>query len=673
MDGEVKYSLFANAIRTATTSIPALPARQRATPWAEDEDIQASRQNLVDARRALQVNRSNAVARKKVEVAARALSNLHTMKREETYQSMMKEVECCDEANRPKAAWHLINMLTGRKVRAQGIIAADTPTERLQGWRNHFESLLSPADSNAPTASFHCEPVFQSPPQFEQGLITSEELDSAVKALRAGRAPGLDQVTAESLKLPELHEELLEVLNSVYLSDRVPPEWHLSALIPIPKKGDLSLRNNYRGIVLMSIPAKLYNRILLSRIRNALDSHLRNNQNGFRPHRSTTQHVLALRRLIEGCQTKQVNLVVTFIDFKKAFDSIRWAALDNILSAYGIPPKLRKAVMALYYGAKVVVTTTDGAADPFDLSAGVLQGDTLAPYLFVLVVDYVLRCAIPDDTHGFIISPRVGTRSRTHSPAVAVSDLDFADDIALLSHNHEDAQALLTSVEQEALTVGLKINRKKTEYMLVGDFRADPGLAVIEGPIARTNDFKYLGSWVVSSKRDFEVRRAQAWQACKRMRKVWGSNVSRNIKVRLFQATVETVLLYGAEAWTLTKGLEKALDGTYTRLLRYALGIRWQDHRTNTQVYQNIQPISERLCAKRLKFAGHCARMQSYAPQPVCQLLMWEPKAKGRRGMGAKQTYPDVILRDCGMQREDRQDLWKAMHDKNCWRYFSQI
>ena len=79
-------------------------------------------------------------------------------------------------------------------------------------------------------------------------------------------------------------------------------------------------------------------------------------------------------------------------------------------------------------------------------------------------------------------------------------------DIALLSHNHENAQALLTNVEQEALTVGLQINCKKTEYMLEGDFRADPGLIVIGGPIAWTNDFNYLGSWVVSSKRDFEVR-----------------------------------------------------------------------------------------------------------------------------------------------------------------------
>ena len=213
-------------------------------------------------------------------------------------------------------------------------------------------------------------------------------------------------------------------------------------------------------------------------------------------------------------------------------------------------------------------------------------------------------------------------------PAYAVSGLDFADDIALLSHNNVDAQSLLTAVEQEVLPAGLKINRKKTEYMLVGDFKSDPGLTVIEGPIARVDDFKYLGSLVVSSRKDFEVLRAQAWQACKRMYRVWQSNVSHKMKVRLFQATVETVLLYGAEAWTLTKGLERALDGTYTRLLRYALGIKWQDHQTNVQVYQSIQPVTERLRAKRLKFAGHCTRMNSYTPQPVCQLVTGSQKQR---------------------------------------------
>ena len=79
---------------------------------------------------------------------------------------------------------------------------------------------------------------------------------------------------------------------------------------------------------------------------------------------SVAQHVFALQRLIQGCQTKQVKFVITFIDFRKAFDSIRWPALNSTLAAYDIPQKLHNAIMALYYGAKAVVTTTDGGADP---------------------------------------------------------------------------------------------------------------------------------------------------------------------------------------------------------------------------------------------------------------------------------------------------------------------
>ena len=90
------------------------------------------------------------------------------------------------------------------------------------------------------------------------------------------------------------------------------------------------------------------------------------------------------------------------------------------------------------------------------------------------------------------------------------------------------------------------------------------------------------------------------------------------------------------------------------------------------QVLEHSTSVGEAR-SKRLKFVGHCARMNSYTPQLVCQLVMWEPKAKGRRGMGAKRTYPDTILRDCGMQTEDRLVLWKAMHDKDCWRSFSQM
>ena len=90
-------------------------------------------------------------------------------------------------------------------------------------------------------------------------------------------------------------------------------------IVPLPKKGDLSLMTNYRGISLLSIAAKVYNKILLNRIRDEVDPILRMNQAGFRPGRSCAQQIHILRRVLEGCRDYQLSLVVTFIDFKKAF------------------------------------------------------------------------------------------------------------------------------------------------------------------------------------------------------------------------------------------------------------------------------------------------------------------------------------------------------------------
>ena len=125
--------------------------------------------------------------------------------------------------------------------------------------------------------------------------------------------------------------------------------------------------------------------------------------------------------------------------------------------------------MSLYTGTTAHVLTPDGPSDSFGVSAGVLQGDTLAPYIFVLVVDYVMRRAIDEagEECGFQTQRR---RSRRY-PAKYLTDLDFADDIALLSSTIQSAQRLLSSVEHCALSVGLRINRKKTEYMQLGDVK----------------------------------------------------------------------------------------------------------------------------------------------------------------------------------------------------------
>ena len=131
-------------------------------------------------------------------------------------------------------------------------------------------------------------------------------------------------------------------------------------IIPIPKSGDLSKGGNCRGISLSSLVAKTFNRMILNRIRPAIDPHLRNNQNGFRPGRTTTSQIPALRRIIEGIRRKNLRAIIIFVDFKKAFDTIHRGKLIKILTAYDIPDRIVRAIETTYTGTKAKVLSPDG-------------------------------------------------------------------------------------------------------------------------------------------------------------------------------------------------------------------------------------------------------------------------------------------------------------------------
>ena len=347
----------------------------------------------------------------------------------------------------------------------------------------------------------------------------------------------------------------------------------------------------------MSLSAKLYNKILLFRIRNVLEPLLRQSQNGFRPQRSTTQHVLALRMIMEECRhAKDSPLVITFIDFTKAFDSIKWNYLGAILRLYGVPNILCNAIMSVYYGTTAHVRTADGTSDPFPLTTGVLQGDTLAPYLFIIVLDYIMRLAIPEPSIGFPLE-RGTVRTGKY-----ITDLIYADDIATFTTCIAKAEKLLLAIEAAALPTGLKVNREKTEAVFVPT-ELTPAVQINSstGPIQWTKNFKYLGCNTESSYLDLTKRLNLAWNANKALRRLWKSQLQDSTKVQLFQTLFVTILLYGAETWILTKGHRQRLLNGYNRLLRYSLDIHFTTHTKTTAVYARAQlPSPAHLLAKRL-------------------------------------------------------------------------
>ena len=253
-----------------------------------------------------------------------------------------------------------------------------------------------------------------------------------------------------------------------YCSDTVMPyitkntidRWTKGRILPFPQKDDFGIAKNFQGITLISIAAKIYNALLRNRIGPKIEKILRKNQNGFQRNRSTTSQILTIRRILVGVRAKNLDATILFVDFSKAFDSIHRGKMEQIRLAYGLPKETSAPIMILYKNTKVKVRSPDGDTDYFDIEAGVLQGDTLAPYLFIIYLDYVLRTSIDImKDNGFKLT------KKQKYPAQTIMDADNADDKALLVSTPVQDETLLHSLERAAAGIGLYVNADKTEFM----------------------------------------------------------------------------------------------------------------------------------------------------------------------------------------------------------------
>ena len=147
---------------------------------------------------------------------------------------------------------------------------------------------------------------------------------------------------------------------------------------------------------------------------------------------------------------------------------------------------------------KVKVHSPDGDTDNFDIVAGVLQGDTLAPYLFIICLNYMLRMStnkMKDNSFKLAKERRYPTQK--------IMDTDYADDIVLLANTPTQAKSLLHSLELAAAATGLHVNADKTEYMC---FNQRGDISTLNGSSLKLVDkFTYIGSSVSSTEKEINT------------------------------------------------------------------------------------------------------------------------------------------------------------------------
>ena len=210
-------------------------------------------------------------------------------------------------------------------------------------------------------------------------------------------------------------------------------------------------------------------------------------------------------------------------------------------------------------------------------------------------------------------------RSRSY-PAKTITNADYANDIALLVNAPTQAETLLNSLERTPAGFGHHVKGHKTEYMC---FYQTGDISTINSSSLKLVDkFTYLGSSVSLTETDIDTRLAKGWTAIDKLSVIWKSDMTDKIKCSFFQAAVVSILLYGYTTWTLTKRMEKKLDGNYTRMLRAILSKSWRQHPTKQQLYGHLPPITKTIKIRRSKYAGHCWRGRD---ELISNVLLWTP------------------------------------------------
>jgi hypothetical protein len=545
----------------------------------------------------------------------------------------------------------------GHAIRANDGTIIQDKQQTLDRWKEHFEALLNRPPPTTPLFELH----FDGPADVSDAPPSLAEVKRAVDSLRSQSAPGEDGITAAMLKAggPSMTRHLWRITLTIWSRLSLPTRWKKSVLIPLFKKGDKSACKNYRGISLIDVAYKMIEAVILDRLRPAVELYLRENQGGFRAGRSTIDQIFTVRQLVELRSEYGRPLFATFVDFKAAFDSIDRKRMYQILrTRVGLPDRIVSLIEEMYQGSVDVVRVGSDFTDPFPVETGVKQGALLSPILFNIVLDAILHVAMEGCE---------GIRVDRGNP---VTDLDYADDLALLAESLTDMQRMIDRLDAVASSLGLVISAEKTQTMRTPD--TDPTPLLLRGqPLADVDKFCYLGSFITmngDAGPEVRSRIAKAENAFALLTaRLWSiQRIDLSTKMRVYLAAVRPVLLYGCETWPMNIEDERRIQAFEYRCWRRILSITYLDRVSNEEVTRRMgaPPLcSVELRRRRLTYLGHVLRR--HPDFPARRALLARPGAGWKRPRGKpRTTWQSTVFKD--IQRTNPHHVYPTW--KTAWK-----
>lgn len=585
--------------------------------------------------------------RKKVQTEVNRAKN-------EYWERTCQEVNRCIGNTRTNRAWKVI-----KGMRTQNKDVAGLSLISLKEWKDYYKDLLTEKRAQFSDGEIERQEVEET--EVNVTAITSAEIRQSVLQMRNGKAPGPGNINVELMKAaPDILMDVLAIIFNKCLNGCEPPrEWKKATITSIFKKGNRQDCKNYRGISVICSVARLYGKVLKGRIeKQFLESE---EQNGFRAGRSCIDGIFTLKNLIDKRVERGRAVHLTFIDLHKAYDTVPLNKLWPSMRKNGISKIYVESVKALYCGCSSTVKIGRTVSEEFPITKGLRQGCSLAPLLFKIYLEEVLK----------------SWKRKCHRMGITIGDetlytLLFADDQVIIAEDADDSNYMLRKLQEEYEKWGLILNTKKTEYMVVGDGeRSD--LDIETCTIKNCTSFKYLGvtfSSTGKSSEDITNKIGQGRRAIRQLNSLlWSDNITKKNKTAIYKTIVESISTYGSETWELKKRDKDRLMSLEMDFWRRSCRYTRLDHIRNERIREIMGvegTILDTIEYKQLMWYGHLQRMNDDRwPKKIWQ---WNPPERKKRGRPPRSWKTDVkeAMEARGLQEGDWIDrnYWKLRSEK---------
>ena len=466
--------------------------------------------------------------------------------------------------------------LQSQATQIDGVVGAVNIAEL---WKKHYEELFNRIKSKVP---------YNIKIENNDGIsVSEEEVLFEIRNLKKNKAQGNDQLSAEHLKFADISiVSILSKCFTCFLTHGFLPESMLSvAITPVVKdaKSSISCKNNYRPIAIASVISKLFERILLHRMTEYLETCP--NQFGYKQKLGTDSCIFTLKELLNKYNSYNSTIFLCFLDASKAFDCVNHSKLFKTLVDIQVPGYIVRILKYWYEHQSMFVKWGEGQSTSFKVGNGVRQGGILSPYLFNIYVNNLSK-----DLNSLDIGCTIGSTKINH--------LMYADDIVLVSASSKGLQSLLNTCEEFSSNFDVKFNSSKSHYMIVRAkshmHNSYPDMIFCNQTLKEVTQVKYLGHIVSSDLSD----NLDMMRHC-RFLYAQGNNINRkfskctfSVKVKLFNAYCTS--MYTSQLWSKFKNSSlNKVKVAYNNIIRLFFNMsRFEDGRifsvSNFSVCNNI-------------------------------------------------------------------------------------